>query len=44
MEVEEEYQVPNLAILDGQNVFEFGYNYLKQKLVAIFGSENITDC
>jgi hypothetical protein len=44
MEVDEEYQVPDLSILNGKDVFAFGYSEVKKKLATIFGEENIIDC
>jgi hypothetical protein len=44
MQVEEEYQVPDLSLIKGLDIFEFGYNALKTKLVETFGAENIIDC
>jgi len=44
MDVEEEYQVPDLSIIEGQDIFTFGYTKLKEKLIEIYGAENIVHC
>ena len=44
MDVEEEYQVPDMSIIEGQDIFQFGYTHLKEKLSAIFGAENVVNC
>lgn len=44
VEVEEAYSVPDLTILNGKDIFEFGYTKLKEKLVGLFGEENVIDC
>ena len=44
VEVEETYEVPNLSLLGGQDIFAFGYASLKEKLMALHGAENIVDC
>lgn len=44
MDVEEEYDVPDLSLLDGKDIFAFGYEHLKAKLSETFGAENIVDC
>ena len=44
MDVVEEYQVPDMSIIEGQDIFQFGYSYLKQKLSDIFGAENVVNC
>jgi len=44
MEVEEEYQVPDLSQIEGVDIFAFGYDHLKTKLSEAFGAENIIDC
>lgn len=44
MEVEEEYQVPDLSIIENQDIFAFGYAGLKAKLIETFGAENVVDC
>jgi hypothetical protein len=43
-EVEEEYQVIDLSIIKNQDIFAFGYAKLKEKLIEIYGAENIVDC
>ena len=42
--VEETYEVPNLSLIEGQDIFEYGYTKLKEKLVTLYGAENIVDC
>lgn len=44
MDVEEEYQVPDLSLIENQDIFSFGYAKLKEKLIETFGAENIIDC
>lgn len=44
VDVEEAYMVPDLSILEGQDVFVFGYVKLKEKLVALYGADNVVDC
>ncbi len=44
VDVEETYEVPNLSLIEGQDIFEYGYTKLKEKLVSLFGAENIVDC
>ena len=44
MDVEEEYQVPDLTLIENQDVFAFGYAKLKESLQALFGAENVVDC
>lgn len=44
MMVEEEYGVPDLSLLVGADIFEFGYSALKVKLIQLFGAENVVDC
>ena len=44
MEVEEEYQIPDLSIIKNQDIFTFGYAKLKEKLIETYGAENIIDC
>lgn len=36
--------VPDLSILENQDIFAFAYGKLKEKLSAEFGSENVVDC
>jgi hypothetical protein len=45
-DVEETYMVktPDLSPLETTTIFEFGYSHLKEKLVSLFGAENIVDC
>ena len=44
VDVEETYEVPNLSLIEGQDIFEYGYTKLKEKLVILYGAENIVDC
>jgi hypothetical protein len=44
MDVEEEYQVPDLSLIENQDIFAYGYTALKTKLIETFGAENIIDC
>lgn len=44
VDVEETYEVPNLSIIEGQDIFEFGYTKLKEKLSSLYGASNIVDC
>jgi len=44
VDVEETYEVPNLSLIEGQDIFEYGYTKLKEKLVTLYGAENIVDC
>lgn len=44
IETEEVIQVPDMSILEGKDVFVFGYAKLKEKLVGLFGAENVVDC
>jgi hypothetical protein len=37
-------RVPDLSILEGQDIFQFAYSKLKEKLSDLFGEENIQDC
>ena len=45
-DVEETYTsvVPDLTPLEDETIFEFGYAKLKDKLVGLFGAENVVDC
>jgi hypothetical protein len=45
-DVEETYTatVPDLTPLEDETIFEFGYANLKDKLVGLFGAENVVDC
>jgi hypothetical protein len=45
-DVEETYTsiVPDLTPLEDETIFEFGYGKLKDKLVGLFGAENVVDC
>lgn len=45
-EVEETYisTVPDLSPLEDATIFAFGYGKLKEKLVDLFGAENVVDC
>jgi hypothetical protein len=45
-DVEETYTsiVPDLTPLEDETIFEFGYAKLKDKLVGLFGAENVIDC
>jgi len=45
-DVEETYTsvVPDLTPLEDSTIFEFGYAKLKDKLVGLFGAENVVDC
>lgn len=45
-DVEETYTstVPNLTPLEDETIFEFGYAKLKDKLVGLFGADNVVDC
>jgi len=36
--------VPDLTPAENIDVFEFGYGKLKEKLVALFGADNVVDC
>lgn len=36
-------KVPDWTVLENNNIFEFGYSELKDKLSTLFGSENIVD-
>jgi hypothetical protein len=36
--------VPDLTPLEDSTIFEFGYAKLKDKLVGLFGAENVVDC
>ena len=36
--------VPDLSTAVGRDIFFFGYSHLKQKLIDIFGKENVIDC
>lgn len=43
-EVDETIKVSDMSIVEGQDIFEFGYRHLKTKLEELFGAENILDC
>lgn len=45
-DVEETYTsiVPDLTPLEDETIFAFGYAKLKDKLVGLFGAENVVDC
>jgi hypothetical protein len=45
-DVEETYTkiVPDLSALEDGTIFAFGYAKLKDKLVELFGAENVVDC
>lgn len=45
-DVEETYTatVPDLTPLEDETIFEFGYANLKDKLVGLFGADNVVDC
>lgn len=36
--------VPDLSVLEDQDIFAFAYGKLKEKLSETFGSENVVDC
>jgi len=36
--------VPDLSSVEDKDVFEFGYGKLKEKLVGLFGADNVVDC
>lgn len=48
--VEEQYPcektiwVCDLTAVEGVDIFHFGYAKLKEKMIAIFGEENVVDC
>jgi hypothetical protein len=44
VDVEESYEVPNLYLIEGKDIFAFGYTKLKEHLVELFGNENVVDC
>lgn len=44
VEVEEEYTIPDMSSLEGQDIFQFGYTKVKEKLATLYGAENIQDC
>ena len=44
VDVEETYEVPNLSLIEGQDIFVYSYAKLKEKLVSLYGTENIVDC
>jgi len=44
IDTEEVIQVPDMSILEGQDVFVFGYTKLKEHLVDLFGAESVVDC
>jgi hypothetical protein len=45
-DVEETYTttVPDLSALEDGTIFAFAYGKLKEKLVGLFGEENVVDC
>jgi hypothetical protein len=45
-DVEETYTttVPDLSALEDGTIFAFAYGKLKEKLVTLFGAENVVDC
>jgi hypothetical protein len=45
-DVEETYMktVPDLSALEDGTIFAFGYAKLKDKLVELFGADNVVDC
>lgn len=45
-DVEETYTktVPDLSALEDGTIFAFGYTKLKDKLVELFGAQNVVDC
>ena len=45
-DVEETYMktVPDLSALEDGTIFSFGYAKLKDKLVELFGADNVVDC
>jgi hypothetical protein len=45
-DVEETYTktVPDMSALEDGTIFAFGYAKLKDKLVELFGAENVVDC
>lgn len=44
IEVDEVMQVADMSLIQGQDIFQFGYAKLKEKLVSLYGAENIVDC
>lgn len=36
--------VPDLSSAEGVDIFAFGYSHLKDKLVDLFGEDNVVDC
>jgi hypothetical protein len=36
--------VPDLSLLAGQDIFQYAYGKLKEKLVAEFGASYVKDC
>ena len=44
VDVEQTYEAPDMSIVENQDIFTFGYTKLKEKLVSLFGNENIVDC
>ena len=36
--------VPDLSSAEDKDIFEFGYGKLKEKLVELFGANNVVDC
>jgi hypothetical protein len=45
-DVEETYTTtaPDLSALEDGTIFAFAYGKLKEKLVTLFGAENVVDC
>lgn len=44
VDVDEVMHVADMSLIQGQDIFEFGYAKLKEKLVSLYGAENIQDC
>lgn len=44
VDVDEVMHVADMSLIQGQDIFEFGYTKLKEKLVSLYGAENIQDC
>ena len=44
VDVEETYEVPNLSLIEGQDIFLYAYTKLKEKLVSLYGAENVVNC
>lgn len=45
-EVDETYttNVPDLSSAENSNIFKFGYDKLKEKLISLYGEENVVNC